>query len=161
MSNNYKKKNFNAQVTIEDAIPKAFELVLKYIYTDRLEFSKKDKVLLLINVHQLAEQLVIKRLEQMCVKFFLKILDTSNVIEALKYADSKKLSTIKDLCLNFIAEDNIYEQMVEMPEFETMTPSVLVEIMKKHLKKGTKLKQPDFPLITGKIFIFNLKRNYY
>lgn len=79
------------QVMIPDALPDAFEKVLHYIYTDRIDFSdrtdNKEVVRLMMDIFQMAVQYSIKRLENVSIYYLELKICKNNVLDALYYAD--------------------------------------------------------------------------
>lgn len=137
------------QVRLKDAVPEAFKMVLNYIYTDRIDPTKRldDKiedpqsnriVLLMIDVYRLAEQFHMKRLEQLCVNYLEATISHTNVLEALCNAVNLKLYFIKDFCLSFVVKENNYNLIVMSREFETLDQPLMVEIIRRRLMPQTK-----------------------
>lgn len=149
-------------------MPEAFEMVLNYIYTDRIDPTKKNEdgsssriaedplsnriVLLMMDVYRLALQFNMKRLEQLCVQYLKATISRANVLEALRNAAHLKLYFIKEFCLNFIVKENNYNQIVMSKEFETLDQPLMVEIIRKRQmpQKGAFPRQ--FDLNAGTIF---------
>ncbi|KAG5323309.1 LZTR1 regulator, partial [Pseudoatta argentina] len=137
------------EVKLKDAVPEAFKMVLNYIYTDRIDPTKRldDKiedpqsnriVLLMIDVYRLAEQFHMKRLEQLCVNYLEATISHTNVLEALCNAVHLKLYFIKDFCLSFVVKENNYNLIVMSREFETLDQPLMVEIIRRRLIPQTK-----------------------
>ncbi|XP_018355664.1 PREDICTED: leucine-zipper-like transcriptional regulator 1 [Trachymyrmex septentrionalis] len=137
------------EVKLKDAVPEAFKMVLNYIYTDRIDPTKRldDKiedpqsnriVLLMIDVYRLAEQFHMKRLEQLCVNYLEATISHTNVLEALCNAVHLKLYFIKDFCLSFVVKENNYNLIVMSREFETLDQPLMVEIIRRRLMPQTK-----------------------
>ncbi|KAL7302173.1 hypothetical protein TKK_0005396 [Trichogramma kaykai] len=128
------------QVRLQDAVPEAFEMVLNYIYTDRIDPTKKIEdplsnriVLLMMDVYRLAVQFNMRRLEQLCVHYLEATISHANVLEALRNADCLKqqLAFIKELCLSFVVRDGNYNQIVMSSEFESLDRPLMVEIIRR------------------------------
>ncbi|CAK9800483.1 Leucine-zipper-like transcriptional regulator 1 [Anthophora quadrimaculata] len=134
------------EVRLEDAVPEAFEMVLNYIYTDRIDPTRRSEdgsnnrvedplsnriVLLMMDVYRLALQFNMKRLEQLCVQYLKATISHANVLEALHNAAHLKLNFIKDFCLSFIVKEINYNQIVMSKEFETLDKPLMVEIIRK------------------------------
>lgn len=138
-----------------DALPEAFDMVLNYIYTDRIDPTKKTKnedilsnriVLLMMDVYRLAVQFNMKRLEQLCVHYLEATINHANVLEAMHNAAQLRLHFIKELCLGFIVKDSNYNQIVMSHEFESLDQPLMVEIIRRKQLPQTKntLKPYDF-----------------
>lgn len=127
-------------------MPEAFEMVLNYIYTDRIDPTKRSEdgsssrvedplsnriVLLMMDVYRLALQFNMKRLEQLCVQYLKASISHANVLEALHNAAQLKLYFIKEFCLSFIVKEINYNQIVMSKEFETLDQPLMVEIIRK------------------------------
>ncbi|XP_068984941.1 leucine-zipper-like transcriptional regulator 1 isoform X3 [Bombus flavifrons] len=134
------------EVRLKDAVPEAFEMVLNYIYTDRIDPTKRSEdgscsrvedplsnriVLLMMDVYRLALQFNMKRLEQLCVQYLKATISHANVLEALHNAAHLKLYFIKEFCLSFIVKEINYNQIVMSKEFETLDQPLMVEIIRK------------------------------
>lgn len=81
------------EVKLPDANPEAFEMVLNYIYTDRIDFKNQLSsriVLLMMDIYQLAVQYLIPRLEQVSIQYLEFKISKTNVLDALFYADKMK-----------------------------------------------------------------------
>lgn len=136
-------------------------MVLNYIYTDRIDPTKKIEdplsnriVLLMMDVYRLAVRFNMKRLEKLCVHYLKTTINHVNVLEALHNADSLKLDFIKELCLNFVVKDGNFRPIVNCKEFETLDQPLMVEIIRKKETPQTKnfLKQFEFATDEGKLF---------
>ncbi|XP_012223748.1 leucine-zipper-like transcriptional regulator 1 isoform X3 [Linepithema humile] len=130
------------EVRLKDAVPKAFEMVLNYIYTDRIDPTKRfdDKiedpqsnhiVLLMMDVYRLAVQFTMERLEQLCINYLEATINHANVLEALRNAVHLKLYFIKEFCLSFVVKENNYNVIVMSQEFETLDQPLMVEIIRR------------------------------
>ncbi|XP_072757847.1 leucine-zipper-like transcriptional regulator 1 [Anoplolepis gracilipes] len=130
------------EVILQDAEPEAFEMVLNYIYTDRIDPTKRpdDKiedpqsnriVLLMMDVYRLAVQFNMERLEQLCVNYLEATISHVNVLEALRNAVHLKLYFIKEFCLSFVVKENNYNLIVMSQEFETLDQPLMVEIIRR------------------------------
>lgn len=131
------------------------------MYTDHIDVSKKttslssqEIVLLLMNVHRLARDFKIKRLEQLSVQFILENLNEYNILHALKYADSHNLSSMEEECINCLVKSESFGSIIERPEFETLEKTLIVQIMKrKHILSNA---PQTATLITGNFYIFEI-----
>ncbi|XP_023228319.1 leucine-zipper-like transcriptional regulator 1 [Centruroides sculpturatus] len=157
------------QVRLKDAVPEAFELVLTYIYTDRIDPTKKSGwvprdfshdqientlgkdmlsnriVLLMMDVYRLAVQFHMKRLEQLCVQYLEAAINHRNVLVALQNASGLKLDFIKEFCLKFIVKEGNYNQIVMSKEFETIAQPLMVEIIRRRQMPVVRpLMEPQF-----------------
>lgn len=126
------------QVRLPDAVPEAFELVLTYIYTDRIDPTKKSRdpmsdriVLLMMDVYRLAVQFHMRRLEHLCVQYLEAAINHRNVLVALQNASDLRLDFIKEFCLKFIVKESTYNQIVMSKEFETIAQPLMVEIIRR------------------------------
>ncbi|XP_013788494.1 leucine-zipper-like transcriptional regulator 1 [Limulus polyphemus] len=133
-----KRNTLLLQVKLKDAVPEAFELVLTYIYTDRIDPTKKSRdplsnkiVLLMMDVYRLAVQFHMRRLEQLCVQYLESAVNHRNVLVALQNASDLKLDFIKEFCLKFIVKESNYNQIVMSKEFETIAQPLMVEIIRR------------------------------
>lgn len=113
-------------------------MILNYIYTDRIDPTKNIKdplsnriVLLMMDVYQLANQFLMKRLEQLCVNYLEATINHANVLVALHGAAQLEINSIKELCLSYIVKDGNYNQIVMSQEFETLDQKLMVEIIRR------------------------------
>ncbi|XP_063992111.1 leucine-zipper-like transcriptional regulator 1 [Diachasmimorpha longicaudata] len=145
------------EVKLEDAVPKAFEMVLNYIYTDRIDPTKGVDdpepgnliVLLMMDVYRLAVQFNMKRLEQLCVHYLEATINHANVLEALHNAAHLELYFIKEFCLSFVVKDSNYNQIVMSQEFETLDQPLMVEIIRRRQMPQTRSFSKHYELGTG------------
>lgn len=129
------------EVTIEDAEPRAFELVLAYIYRDRIypyqsttegkELTSNEVTLLMMDVYRLALKFHMRRLEQLCVQYLEASIGHNNVLVALQNAARLKLDFLKEYCLKFIVKDHNYNTIIMSEEFETLEQTLMVEIIRR------------------------------
>lgn len=154
------------KVRLKDAVPEAFEMVLNYIYTDRIDPTKRSEdgsinrvedplsnriVLLMMDVYRLAVQFNMERLEKLCVYYLKTTISHANVLEALHNAAHLKLYFIKEFCLSFVVKESNYNQIVMSQEFETLDQTLMVEIIRRRQMPQSRnfCKQDD--LGTGKV----------
>ncbi|XP_078039426.1 leucine zipper like transcription regulator 1 isoform X3 [Augochlora pura] len=140
------------EVRLEDAVPQAFEMVLNYIYTDRIDPTRSEDgsnsgdedplsnriVLLMMDVYRLAVQFKMERLEQLCVYYLKATISHANVLEALHNAAHLKLYFIKEFCLSFVVKESNYNQIIMSREFETMDQPLMVEIIRRRQMPQTR-----------------------
>lgn len=126
------------RVRLPGAVPEAFELVLTYIYTDRIDPTRKSRdpmsdriVLLMMDVYRLAVQFHMRRLEHLCVQYLEAAINHRNVLVALQNASDLRLDFIKEFCLKFIVKESTYNQIVMSKEFETIAQPLMVEIIRR------------------------------
>lgn len=129
------------EVVLEDAEPRAFELVLEYIYQDRIHPSKcknEDRELprnevtrLMMDVYRLAMKFHMNRLEQLCVQYLEASIENDNVLVALQNAARLKLDFLKEYCMKFIVKEHNYNTVIMSKEFETLEQSLMVEIIRR------------------------------
>ncbi|XP_050596167.1 leucine-zipper-like transcriptional regulator 1 isoform X1 [Bombus affinis] len=152
------------EVKLKDAVPEAFEMALNYIYTDRIDPTKRSEdgsssrvedplsnriVLLMMDVYRLALQFNMKRLDQLCVQYLKATISRANVLEALHNAVQLKLYFIKEFCLSFIVKEVNYNQIVMSKEFETLDQPLMVEIIRKRQMPQKDLFPRQCDLTTG------------
>ncbi|KAL4224359.1 Leucine-zipper-like transcriptional regulator 1 [Mactra antiquata] len=134
-------------VEIEDAEPQAFELVLAYIYRDRIYPGKHDQMndlsgnettLLMMDVYRLALKFHMKRLEQLCVQYLEASIGHNNVLVTLQNAARMNLEFLKEYCLKFIVKDHNYNTIIMSTEFETLEQTLMVEIIRRKTHPNTR-----------------------
>ncbi|KAK3599084.1 hypothetical protein CHS0354_024412 [Potamilus streckersoni] len=126
------------EVMLPDADPKAFEMVLAYIYTDRIYPSRKGQdpnsnevTLLMMDVYRLSLQFHMERLEQLCVQYLEASIGHRNVLVALQNAARLKLDFLKEYCLKFIVKESNYQQIIMSKDFETLDQPLMVEVIRR------------------------------
>ncbi|CAI9744254.1 leucine-zipper-like transcriptional regulator 1 [Octopus vulgaris] len=126
------------KVSVPDANPKAFEMVLSYIYTDRIHPTQKGQeptsnevILLMMDVYRLSVQFNMTRLEQLCIHYLEACIGHKNVLVALQNSAALKLDFIKEYCLKFIVKESNYSQIIMSKEFETLDQPLMVEIIRR------------------------------
>ncbi|XP_018015069.1 leucine-zipper-like transcriptional regulator 1 isoform X2 [Hyalella azteca] len=155
-------------VRLPGARADAFKVVLRYIYTDRIEpqlelsggetgahkTSADTKVLLIMRVYRLALQWCLRGLEQLCMQFMGNRINERNVLHVLCDAHTTSLTPIKEFCLKYIVKDLNWRAVVMSREFEELEKSLMVEIIR--LKQSpppaqlsASLRPPDPPADQG------------
>ncbi|KAK2169086.1 hypothetical protein LSH36_12g10021 [Paralvinella palmiformis] len=129
------------EVRLPDSDPRAFELVLSYIYTDRIHPGKQSKssqdvnsnevILLMMDVYRQALLFQMTRLEHLCVQYLEACIGHKNVLVALQNATNLKLDFLKEYCLKFIVKDSNYSQIIMSQEFETLDRVLMVQIVRR------------------------------
>ena len=87
------------EVRLPEANPKAFQLVLDFIYTDVIDpthgqpdmAQTNEVVLMMMQVYTLAVKFHMYRLEQLCVHYLEGSINLRNVLVALKNASQLKV----------------------------------------------------------------------
>lgn len=151
-------------------------MVLNYIYTDRIDPTKRSEdgsssrvedplsnriVLLMMDVYRLALQFNMKRLEQLCVQYLKATISHANVLEALHNAAHLKLYFIKEFCLSFIVKEINYNQIVMSKEFETLDQPLMVEIIRKRQMPQRSVFPRQCDPSTGEVFQNFLWDNHF
>lgn len=136
-------------VTLTEATPEAFNMVLDYIYTDRIDPTEKDEdpaspatILLVMEVLRLALRLSIPRLRGLCARFLRANLCATNVLQALHAAHHAALHCIKEYCLRFVVKDYNFTPIVMSPEFEQLEQSLMVEVIRRRQQPSAKQAAP-------------------
>ncbi|XP_011643295.1 leucine-zipper-like transcriptional regulator 1 [Pogonomyrmex barbatus] len=136
-------------------------MVLNYIYTDRIDPTKRsdDKVedpqsnrivLLMMDVYRLAVQFNMKRLEQLCINYLEATISHANVLEALRNAVHLKLYFIKEFCLSFVVKEINYNLIVMSQEFETLDQPLMVEIIRRRqVPQARTFTKCEYESVTG------------
>ncbi|XP_048006834.1 leucine-zipper-like transcriptional regulator 1 [Leguminivora glycinivorella] len=135
---------------LPEATPQAFDMVLNFIYTDRIDPSEKyedpekpSTILQVMEVLRLALRLNIPRLRGLCARFLKANLCYSNVLPALHSAHHAQLHSVKEYCLRFLVKDYNFTQIVMSPEFETMEKSLMVEMIRRRHRPQAKPPAPQ------------------
>ncbi len=125
-------------VSLAEADPRAFRMVLDYIYTDQIDPTGDNRdladsnmaVLAIMEVYTLAVTFHMSRLEQLCARYIETSINAKNVLEALSNAARLRLLFVKEYCQRFITKEQNYNQIVMSKEFETLDRPLMVEIIR-------------------------------
>ncbi|XP_059143306.1 leucine-zipper-like transcriptional regulator 1 [Physella acuta] len=138
------------EVLLPDKDPGAFEMILSYIYTDKIQPGKKgqdsnnnDVILAMMEVYRLSLQLQMGRLQHLCVQFLEASIGIKSVLFALQNAARLQLDFLKGFCLRFIVKEANYNQIVMSKEFETLDKPLIVEIIRRKLEPPVRLLDPQ------------------
>lgn len=85
------------EVRLPNANPEAFEIILNYIYTDRIDLKEsytKNIIILITDIYQLAGLFLMPRLAHGCIQYLDFKINKQNVLEALYNADKKKFVSV-------------------------------------------------------------------
>ncbi|PIK58930.1 putative leucine-zipper-like transcriptional regulator 1, partial [Apostichopus japonicus] len=149
--------NQHFQVVLSEARPEAFQMVLWFIYTDKLDwrpegFEEKnvDHLLLLMDVYRLAHEFSLIKLEYMCVHYIWVSVNHCNVLRVLQYANELQLDFIQPLMVQVVRRKQLTSgkqyQAEKMPEFDKSTMTSLAEDMELFLKSKTGCDTSDINL---------------
>ncbi|XP_050353322.1 leucine-zipper-like transcriptional regulator 1 homolog [Nymphalis io] len=133
-------------VMLQEATPEAFNMVLNYIYTDRIDPTEIDEepaspatMLLVLEVLRLALRLNVPRLRGLCARYLRANLCYANVLPALHAAHRAQLACIKEDCLRFVVKDYNFTAIVMSPEFEQMDHGLMVEVIRRRQQPTSKM----------------------
>ncbi|XP_001982443.3 leucine-zipper-like transcriptional regulator 1 [Drosophila erecta] len=124
------------EVRLSNASPEAFEIILNYIYTDRIDLKdtySKNIIILITDIYQLACLFAMPRLAHGCIQYLDYKINKLNVLEALYNADKNNIKIIKDHCMQFIVKEENFTEVVMSSEFSDLDKPLLVEIIRKRL----------------------------
>uniref|UniRef100_A0A1I8M2F2 BTB domain-containing protein n=1 Tax=Musca domestica TaxID=7370 RepID=A0A1I8M2F2_MUSDO len=127
------------EVRLPNANPEAFEIILNYIYTDRIDLKEsynKNIIILITDIYQLAGLFLMPRLAHGCIQYLDYKINKQNVLEALYNADKKKIQIVKDHCMQFLVKEENFTDVVMSNEFSDLDKPLLVEIIRKKLSPG-------------------------
>lgn len=83
------------EIRLPNANPEAFEIILKYIYTDRIDLKDSyagNIIILISDIYQLAGLFQMPRLAHGCIQYLDFKISKTNVLDALYNAEHKKYS---------------------------------------------------------------------
>lgn len=92
------------EVRLSHASPEAFEIILNYIYTDRIDLKEsynKNIIILITDIYQLAGLFTMPRLAQGCIQYLDFKINKLNVLEALYNAEKNKWVASITICSVF------------------------------------------------------------
>ena len=127
-------------IHLEGVSSEAFKQALYSMYNDRihpdLEVHPRGgmtipQMLLMVDVYKLSLLLETKRLEQLTIQYIETSINEENVLLVLKNASELNLNSLKDYCLRFIVKDTHYRKVIMSSAFETLDPSLMVQIIRR------------------------------
>ncbi|KAG8131914.1 hypothetical protein E2320_009808 [Naja naja] len=133
------------EVTIREAEAQPFEVLMQFLYTDKIKYPRKghvQDVLLIMDVYKLALNFKLSRLEQLCVQYIEASVDLQNVLV--------------EHCLNFVVKESHFNQVIMMKEFEHLSSSLIVEIVRRKQQPPLRT-HSDQPLDIGTSLIQDMK----
>ncbi|XP_037815863.1 leucine-zipper-like transcriptional regulator 1 homolog [Lucilia sericata] len=140
------------EVRLPNANPEAFEIILNYIYTDRIDLKEsynKNIIILITDIYQLAGLFLMPRLAHGCIQYLDFKINKQNVLEALYNADKKKIQIVKDHCMHFLIKEENFTDVVMSNEFSDLDKPLLVEIIRKKLNPSKIVADPNMDKNVG------------
>ncbi|KAK9404650.1 leucine-zipper-like transcriptional regulator 1 [Crotalus adamanteus] len=147
------------EVTIREAEAQPFEVLMQFLYTDKIKYPRKghvQDVLLIMDVYKLALNFKLSRLEQLCVQYIEASVDLQNVLVVCENANKLQLDQLKEHCLNFVVKESHFNQVIMMKEFEHLSSSLIVEIVRRKQQPPFRT-HSDQPLDIGTSLIQDMK----
>ncbi|XP_023244401.1 uncharacterized protein LOC111642299 [Centruroides sculpturatus] len=89
----------DGKVVIKDSSPKAFQNILKYIYTNKIFLKDVDDA---IDTHYSSKKYFLYKLENKCVKFMDREINIKNVLQVFEYSILMELKKIEEKCQEII-----------------------------------------------------------
>jgi len=124
------KRKESGKIEIKDEKVEVIEEVLKYIYTGtapNIDTLGKD-------LFKAADQYQLENLKEMCELKLRSRINGGNCIDLLIFSDTNKVSSLKNVALNYMAKNL---KMIEASEWKKKlkdSPSLLVEVIEKRLQ---------------------------
>ncbi|NWH36816.1 LZTR1 regulator, partial [Chloropsis hardwickii] len=147
------------EVPIREAEAQPFEVLMQFLYTDKIKYPRKghvQDVLLIMDVYKLALNFKLSRLEQLCLQYIEASVDLQNVLIVCENANKLQLDQLKEHCLNFVVKESHFNQVIMMKEFEHLSSSLIVEIVRRKQQPPVRT-QSDQPLDIGTSLIQDMK----
>ncbi|XP_029475633.1 leucine-zipper-like transcriptional regulator 1 [Rhinatrema bivittatum] len=147
------------EVTIRDAEPQPFQVLMQFLYTDKIKYPQKghvQDVLLIMDVYKLALHFQLSRLEQLCVQYIEASVDLQNVLIVCENANKLQLDELKEHCLNFVVKESHFNQVIMMKEFEHLSSSLIVEIVRRKQQPPARVTS-DQPVDIGTSLVQDMK----
>uniref|UniRef100_A0A8D0H4Z2 Leucine zipper like post translational regulator 1 n=1 Tax=Sphenodon punctatus TaxID=8508 RepID=A0A8D0H4Z2_SPHPU len=147
------------EVTIREAEAQPFEVLMQFLYTDKIKYPRKghvQDVLLIMDVYKLALNFKLSRLEQLCVQYIEASVDLQNVLGVCENANKLQLDQLKEHCLNFVVKESHFNQVIMMKEFEHLSSSLIVEIVRRKQQPPIRT-HSDQPIDIGTSLIQDMK----
>lgn len=142
--------NFNGssklELNLENIDPLPFRIVLEFMYTDKVDYSKRkyhagsnQMVLLMMDVYMLSVSFEMRRLEHLCMQYLKSAINIENVLVAVQNAHRLELNFIKESCMKFIVKEDNFTNIVMSEEFEALSKELILEIIRRKHKSVVKL----------------------
>nr|XP_033811420.1 leucine-zipper-like transcriptional regulator 1 [Geotrypetes seraphini] len=147
------------EVIIRDAEPQPFRVLIQFLYTDKIKYPQKghvQDVLLIMDVYKLSLHFQLSRLEQLCVQYIEASVDLQNVLIVCENANKLQLDELKEHCLNFVVKESHFNQVIMMEEFEHLSPSLIVEIVRRKQQPPARVTS-DQPVDIGTSLVQDMK----
>ncbi|XP_063000582.1 leucine-zipper-like transcriptional regulator 1 isoform X2 [Elgaria multicarinata webbii] len=147
------------EVTIREAEAQPFEVLMQFLYTDKIKYPRRghvQDVLLIMDVYKLALNFKLSRLEQLCVQYIEASVDLQNVLVVCENANKLQLDQLKEHCLNFVVKESHFNQVIMMKEFEHLSSSLIVEIVRRKQQPPLRT-HSDQPLDIGTSLVQDMK----
>ncbi|XP_010186012.1 PREDICTED: leucine-zipper-like transcriptional regulator 1, partial [Mesitornis unicolor] len=147
------------EVPIREAEAQPFEVLMQFLYTDKIKYPRKghvQDVLLIMDVYKLALNFKLSRLEQLCLQYIEASVDLQNVLIVCENANKLQLDKLKEHCLNFVVKESHFNQVIMMKEFEHLSSSLIVEIVRRKQQPPVRT-HSDQPLDIGTSLIQDMK----
>ncbi|NXJ05229.1 LZTR1 regulator, partial [Odontophorus gujanensis] len=147
------------EVPIREAEAQPFEVLMQFLYTDKIKYPRKghvQDVLLIMDVYKLALNFKLSRLEQLCLQYIEASVDLQNVLIVCENANKLQLDQLKEHCLNFVVKESHFNQVIMMKEFEHLSSSLIVEIVRRKQQPLVRT-HSDQPLDIGTSLIQDMK----
>uniref|UniRef100_A0A8D2ND60 BTB domain-containing protein n=1 Tax=Zonotrichia albicollis TaxID=44394 RepID=A0A8D2ND60_ZONAL len=147
------------EVPIREAEAQPFEVLMQFLYTDKIKYPRKghvQDVLLIMDVYKLALNFKLSRLEQLCLQYIEASVDLQNVLIVCENANKLQLDQLKEHCLNFVVKESHFNQVIMMKEFEHLSSSLIVEIVRRKQQPPVRT-HSEQPLDIGTSLIQDMK----
>lgn len=134
-------------IVVEDMRPDVFQALLCYIYTDDLPprpdpeaaaghqaDEEEDENDMLYHLLVAADRYDMRGLKLLCQAILCRKLDVHNVAKLLAFADDHYCSTLKDACVEFMADSDTMKEVVASQGYQQLRlkhPLVLLEVLEK------------------------------
>ncbi|KAF8646557.1 hypothetical protein HU200_065779 [Digitaria exilis] len=118
-------------VTLHDIKPGTFQIMLRFMYTDKLEESSSATIEVFQNLLAAADMFQLDRLKLLCAQKLWERVSAENVATVLGCAERHSCSELKSMCLEFfVVEKNFKVAVLTEGYFRLMQgfPSVIDEI---------------------------------
>lgn len=129
------------RVTVEDMQPDVFRGLLHFIYTDSLpdmdDLSDDDYYEMIRLLLVAADRYAMDRMKLQCESILGEHLDVQTVATTLALADQHNCNGLKDVCIEFITNQNKMDDVVATEGYADLKrtcPSVLVDVFEKASK---------------------------
>ena len=118
---------------------KAFSLVLRFIYSDRISTSitvEEDNIAVLIDVYRISAILKLTRLQKIATMYIQRLVSNSNALSGFEMAKKRSLDELVDVFESHILKDDNFDIIINRVEFEELAKSTIIHLIRKKVSNA-------------------------